>query len=214
MARPRSRERGDVSMVARAKRVLSTLLLERRFGLETTEVVELSKLDLADEARNNYIPSSWGTMKRIAQTREITPRDVFVDFGSGKGRMVFLAAQYPFKRVVGIELAADLHHVAQANIARNRERLRCPDVQLVNQDVLSFPIPDDMTFAYFFNPFTGNVFTSVADNIGASLQRNPRRLTIVYTNPVMHEYLIAQPWLVVKHYAAGQVGVYESTFGG
>jgi SAM-dependent methyltransferase len=182
--------------------------------LETSDVVELSELDLADEARNNYIPSGWGTMKRIAQTREITPEDVFVDFGSGKGRMVFLAAQYPFKRVIGIELAADLHQVAQANIAKNRKRLRCPDVQLVNQDVLSFPIPDDMTFAYFFNPFTGDVFKSVIDSIGASLRRNPRRITLVYTNPVMHEYLSAQPWLVVKDYTAGQVGVYESASGG
>jgi SAM-dependent methyltransferase len=202
-----------VSVFGLAKRVISRLLLERRFGLETSDVVELSELELADEARNNYIPSGWGTMKRIAQAREITPQDVFVDFGSGKGRMVFLAAQYPFKRVIGIELATDLHKIAQANIEKNRKHLRCADVQLVNQDVLTFTIPDDMTFAYFFNPFTGDVFKHVIDGIGASLRRNPRRLTLVYTNPVMHEYLSAQSWLVVKDYTAGQVGVYESSSG-
>ena len=199
-----------MSVLGAAKRAVSKFLLERRFGLETSDVVELAELDLADDERNNYIPSGWGTMRRIAQTREITPKDVFVDFGSGKGRMVFLAAQYPFKRVIGIELARDLHRIAEANITRNRKRLRCRDVQLVNQDVLTFEIPDDMTFAYFFNPFTGDVFKRVIDSIGASVRRRPRKVTIVYTNPVMHEYLAAQPWLVVKQYAAGQVGVYET----
>lgn len=202
-----------MSVLGAAKRALTKFLLERRFGLETSDVVELSELDLADDTRNNYIPSGWGTMKRISQTREITSKDVFVDFGSGKGRMVFMAALYPFKRVVGIELATDLHRIAEANIAKNRQRLRCHDVQLVNQDVLTFEIPHDMTFAYFFNPFTGDVFKRVIDGIGASLREHPRRLTIIYTNPVMHEYLAAQPWIEVRQYAAGQVGVYETAPG-
>src|SRR5690606_15927648 len=112
------------------------------------------------------------------------------------------------------ELATDLHNIAKANIAKSRKHLRCEDVQLLNQDVLSLRIPDDMTFAYFFNPFTGDVFKGVIEGIHASLRRNPRTITMFYTNPVMHEYLLAQPWLVVRHYTAGEVAVYESRSAG
>lgn len=192
------------------KKALSRLLLERRYGLETSSVVALSDLDLADDTRNNYIPSGWGTMRRISQMRTITSRDVFVDFGSGKGRMVFLAARHPFRRVVGVELSTELHNVASRNIARNRARLRCRDIQLVNGDVLQFRIPDDMTFAYFFNPFTGDVFRSVTERIHESLRRNPRRISLFYTRPVMHEYLASQSWLDVRLHIEGKVAVYET----
>jgi hypothetical protein len=33
----------------------------------------------------------------------------FVDVGSGKGRMLFVAAEYRFRKVIGVEFATDLH---------------------------------------------------------------------------------------------------------
>src|SRR5260370_15319574 len=33
----------------------------------------------------------------------------FVDLGSGKGRTLLMASEYPFKRIVGVELIAELH---------------------------------------------------------------------------------------------------------
>jgi SAM-dependent methyltransferase len=192
------------------KRFLSRTLFERRFGLDTSDIVELSALNLADAERNNYIPSGWGTLKHIEQHRQFTNEDVFVDFGSGKGRMVFLAAQYPFKRVVGVELSEELHRVAEQNIAKNKSFFKCKDIELVNGDVLAYKIPTDMTIAYFFNPFTGDLFKQVIDSIGVSLRSHPRFLTLVYTNPVMHEYLSRQSWLKTIEYKEGQVGIYET----
>jgi SAM-dependent methyltransferase len=117
---------------------------------------------------------------------------VFLDLGSGQGRVVFQAARfYPFRRVVGVELVADLHARAAANIAGNRGRLRCRDVQLVCSDVLDFRIPDDVTVVHLYNPFTGNTFATVIDRLLASVDRRPRRLRIVYANPVEHEQLMA-----------------------
>ena len=42
-------------------------------------------------------------MRAIAPIKH--ERFVFVDIGAGKGRAAFLAATYPFKRIIGIELA-------------------------------------------------------------------------------------------------------------
>src|SRR4051794_21977627 len=40
---------------------------------------------------------------------------VFVDYGSGKGRALLLAAEFPFRRAVGVEFSPELHEAALAN---------------------------------------------------------------------------------------------------
>jgi hypothetical protein len=167
-------------------------LAERRNGIRTEGEVELDELGLAAVDRNSYKPAPWFALRRALPRRSVSPRDVFIDLGSGQGRVVFQAARfYPFRRVVGVELAANLHARAAANIAGNRARLRCRDVRLVCSDVLDFPIPDDVTVVYLYNPFTGNTFATVVDRLLASVDRRPRRLRIVYANPVEHERLMA-----------------------
>jgi hypothetical protein len=61
----------------------------------------------------------------------------------------------------------------------------------VTADAVHFAIPDDMTVAYFYHPFSGNTFKNVIDNIVRSLDRHPRRLTIVYQIPLMEDYLLS-----------------------
>ena len=41
----------------------------------------------------------------------------FVDYGSGKGRVLMLAAAYPFRRILGVEFSESLDRVARDNIA-------------------------------------------------------------------------------------------------
>ena len=43
-------------------------------------------------------------------------RLTFIDIGSGKGRALLLASEYPFRRIIGIELLPDLNRIAQENI--------------------------------------------------------------------------------------------------
>jgi predicted RNA methylase len=139
-----------------------------------------------------YKPAPWLVLRRALPRRSVRPGDVFVDFGSGMGRVVFQAALwYPFRRVIGVELAARLHRIAQDNIDRNRARLRCRDVRLVRADVLDYVVPDDVTVVFFDNPFTGHIFATVLDRLLASADRAPRTVTIIYFNPVEHERLLA-----------------------
>ncbi len=42
-------------------------------------------------------------------------RFTFIDLGSGKGRILFLAAEYPYRRIQGVEFARELHSEAQEN---------------------------------------------------------------------------------------------------
>jgi hypothetical protein len=165
-----------------------------------------------------YEASGWLYLRRALRKRDVKPTDVFVDFGSGKGRVVFQAARYPFARVIGVEISQALTEVARRNIERNRARLVCRDVTLLTADAAEFEIPDDMTVAYFYYPFAGATFERVIANIVASLDRRPRSVKLIYACPGNEDAItttgrfrrvrrsLAGPW---SHFGRA-IHVYES----
>jgi predicted RNA methylase len=174
-----------------ARRTGSAALLDRPFGLETSREVPLADLGLDDGECRDYEPSGWLGVERILRRMAPGAGDVFMDLGSGKGRVVLQAARHPFGRVVGVELSPALHEIAVANLRSARPRLRCADVELVNADAGDLSIPDDVTVVYLFNPFGGRVFEEFAAALIASADRAPRRIHVVYQRPVEHDRLMA-----------------------
>lgn len=162
--------------------------LDWRSGIQTRGVIQLGE---HGGDRADYQPSDWLTLRLVLPRRQISVNDVFIDFGSGLGRVVYQAAHYPFKRVLGVELSRELNDRAIANIDRNRQRLPCKNIQLVASDVLDYDIPDDVTVAFFANPFTGAIFRTVITRLLDSVDRNPRRLRIIYRKPIEHEFLLS-----------------------
>jgi SAM-dependent methyltransferase len=174
------------------RRRMITVLFDRRYGVYTADVVSLEALGVAADGRRGYIPSAWLTLRRALPRREVTNDDVFIDVGSGMGRVVFQAAlTYPFRRVIGVEIAKQLHDIAEENIARNRDRLRCSTVLLVQADVTQFDIPDDVTVVFLYNPFAGAIFEEFVRRLLASVDRLPRLVRIIYMNPQEEAALLA-----------------------
>jgi hypothetical protein len=182
-----ARSQGRVSYAARQiRRYVANLFFER--GIETAG--SQVELDHFNRERTPYGPSDWLDLRRALPKRDVGPKDVFVDFGSGKGRIVYQAARYPFARVIGVEISAKLNQVAQANIDRNTQKLTCQNVELVTVDAAAFVIPDDVTVAYFYHPFTDQTFRIVIDNIVESIDHNPRRVKLIYQWPLMESYIL------------------------
>ncbi|GLW08790.1 hypothetical protein Misp01_39200 [Microtetraspora sp. NBRC 13810] len=197
----------------RLRRALGRALYERRYGVRTSDVVSLTEFGLDHRERVYYSPASWRTLRRALPPREIGGHDVFVDLGSGMGRMVLeAAAHYPFKRVIGVELSAELDEIARSNVAGFRRRLRCPDVELVRSDVLDYPIPDDVSVVFLNNPFRGEIFSAAIGNLLRSVDRSPRPVTVVYYNPVEEPFLLATGRFRHTRTVAGRGGgVFGST---
>lgn len=134
----------------------------------------------------------------------------FVDLGSGKGRTLLMAADYPFRRVVGVELLPSLHAIAQKNIAGyNSESQKCFAVESVCADARTFAQPDGPLVIYLFNPFPEPGLRRVIANLEQSLRRDPRCVVVLYHNPLL-EHVLAESPLLRKRTGTHQFSVYTT----
>lgn len=64
------------------------------------------------------------------------PKDfVFIDYGCGKGRALFIAAEHSFKAAIGIEYASDLASIAKRNIELTMGIFQTP-IQCLEMDAM------------------------------------------------------------------------------
>jgi SAM-dependent methyltransferase len=111
----------------------------------------------------------------------------FIDLGSGKGRALLLASEYPFRRIIGVEILPELHVVAEENLRKfSSERQKCKRLEVWCGDARDYEFPLEPTLLYIFNPFFEPVLEQVLANLQRSLQEGPRELILVYANPVSH----------------------------
>lgn len=105
----------------------------------------------------------------------------FVDLGCGKGRVVLVAAQQPFRRVVGIEISSELAAIARDNTERYRPPpdLLAP-IEIVNGDATAIDLPDGDILVHLYHPFEIPVTEAVMRRLATSAGSSSRRVTIAY----------------------------------
>ena len=99
------------------------------------------------------------------------------------GRAVLVASEFPFRRIVGVEIAPELHAIACRNVRRYRGRQQCRDIHLVQLDALRYEPAREETVFFFNFPFREAFMTRVVGNIERSLETHPRRAFLVFVNP-------------------------------
>lgn len=123
-----------------------------------------------------------GTLRKLAIRYEDF---TFVDLGSGKGRALLVSAQFPFKRIIGVEYSGRLNDIARRNIAQLPESKKmCKDIALFCSDAGSFPIPEGPVLIFLYNPFGRPVMEEVVRNVCLSFEKDPRRMVVVYFTPL------------------------------
>jgi len=162
---------------------------DRKWGTDTSARVRPRDLGVNPRqaiGASGYLPTGANRFRDLISRLNISFGDyVFVDIGSGKGLVLLLASQYPFKRVVGVEFSPVLHKVAGTNLSKNdRQIQRCFDIELVCMDATKYEFPKEPCVVYFYNPFAEEgVMQKVLDNLLRSLTVRPRDLIIIYLNP-------------------------------
>ena len=100
---------------------------------------------------------------------------------------VVLGARRPLI-AFNVNLRGDVE-VARRNVERNRHRFRARSVEVVTSDALDYVIPADLSVAYMYCPFYGEVFARVMEGLFASVDRHPRALRVVYNYPAEQRFL-------------------------
>jgi SAM-dependent methyltransferase len=128
-------------------------------------------------------------------------KSVFIDLGAGKGFALCLAAEFPFKRVIGVEYSNKLAAVAAENLRSfNTDLQKCPNVTCVLGDATEFVFPEEPTVLYLYNPFQGEVMDKVIANLKRSLKDHPREVWVFYANPWEHrKFKRIREFEVVEH---------------
>jgi SAM-dependent methyltransferase len=167
-----------------ARSRLHDYTFDARYGTDTVGRVDLSQLDIPYESArlgNRYQPTGAGAFKAMMEALKLTRDDVLVDFGSGKGQVLMMAARYPFKRIVGIEFSDRLCVISRTNVEKFKAREPIgASIEVVHEDAGRYTFKDDETVFYFFVPFDDEIFGRVLENIDASLKRRPRQASLVY----------------------------------
>jgi SAM-dependent methyltransferase len=159
----------------------------------------------------------------------------FVDLGSGKGRTLLMAAEYPFRRIVGVEILPVLHRVAEENVRAYLERtanvrfaatgeqrgstetphaasLAASDSQIdcVCSDARDYEFPLEPLVLYLFNPISQAGLVRVVTNLERSLRVHPRDVYILYHNPLL-EHVLAENGVFKRIGGTHQSAIYRNT---
>jgi SAM-dependent methyltransferase len=148
-------------------------------------MVPTRDLDIDDPAvkwqSNLYLGSPARVTRRIIAGLHIDPREfTFVDYGSGKGRALFVAAESPFREVVGVEISPALHAVATANLQSYVGPGDVSRIRLWCGNALDFELPAGNLVLHMYHPVGPDVLRQLLTVICAQADTTPRRILIPY----------------------------------
>jgi SAM-dependent methyltransferase len=145
------------------------------------------------EAGVGYGATSPAEFNQAMRLLQISPSDhTFIDLGSGKGRVLIMAGEYSFRRIIGIEFSPELCAIARKNLAITHTH-----AEVICQSAIDFEFPLEPSVIFMCNPFFAEVMKPVISHIY-------RNGFLVYVNPKLHD-LIPFPLL---HRETG-VAVYQ-----
>jgi predicted RNA methylase len=162
---------------------------DRKHGLDTQTPILIRDLETAAPAAqyaNPYEGAAIPLVHRILRQLGIDLcRFTFIDLGSGKGRVLLIASQYPFKSVEGIEFSATLHKIAQTNISKFVEqgmtKTRSTSLNMNAAEFNFSQFGDKVVFCN--NPFTANLALQVIDNLQRSASE-AGEVILIYLTPI------------------------------
>lgn len=131
----------------------------------------------------------------------VNPREyLFVDLGCGKGRVLLVAAQRPFRKIVGVDISTDLVAIARRNIDRFRpssEYVRAITVE--STDVRKFVMPPGNLLIHMQHSFDPAISATVFARL-TTIQHEPPRwvvvayLTYTHSVPAVTEMFVRFSW--------------------
>ncbi len=161
---------------------------DRRNGTDTADEIPLvlTGVPPKDAARGNgvYRPV-WESEFHAALSALKIDFDgfTFVDVGSGKGKLLMLASDYPFARIIGVEYSPGLHVIAQRNVSRYQSPTqRCKILEPVLGDALHYRVPEGPIVCFIFNALDPATMRKVMQTIEDDVSSRTMPAYVIYAN--------------------------------
>ena len=176
--------------------------IDLELGIETSRQVSVSGLATGAEIERYSIAYLGAQPSIIRASLDLIPIDedmTFIDLGCGKGRPLVVAADYPFRRLIGVELSPYVAQVARRNVAGLRPAEKYGKRIFVIIGDASIPnLGKESTVLFLYNPFRRPIVERLVAHLSSERKG---KLWIVYYNPVCFDVFDASP--VFKRYYAG-----------
>ncbi len=132
--------------------------------------------------------------RKIIRYLSISKNDSILDIGCGKGKMVYYFSKKGFGRSDGIEFSKEL-----VSCARNNMKILKKKCSIINADAVKFCNYSSYNYFYLFNPFGKETMSLVIHKIEESYKDNPRKIIIIYHNPLCHIQIIESGFFHLKY---------------
>ncbi len=177
-----------VGLITTVRYVVSDLFFDWRYRIDTINTAQLEtlKIDSQNKAVGNYYEgtNAYIFQKMISRVAIDPSKVCFVDFGSGKGKAMFMAAERGFRKIIGVEFSIELVEVNRRNLEIFKRRYKSKaEFEILHMDASEYPIPPDANLLFFSNPFNEELTAKVIDNILRSYEQSPREIWVVHLHP-------------------------------
>jgi|GEM_PF-989738 len=167
-------------------------LWDWRHGVETCRGVANDELSGSDEARKFavfYVPAPVSVIHALIQFVNIPYEHFeFVDYGSGKGKVLLVAGEYPFKKITGVEFDESLHRLAVQNLKDYKlQSLKCSQIEPRHLDAKLYDPPAGSSFLFFYSPFHSDLLIEVLEGIRLNVKANPRNTVICFLDDAVEK---------------------------
>jgi 16S rRNA G966 N2-methylase RsmD len=195
-----------VGLVTTVRYVVSDLFFDMRYQIDTINTEQLENLDI-DSPNKQYGVYYEGTnayifQKMISHVKLDPSQTTFVDFGSGKGKAMFMAAERGFRKVIGVEFSIELVETCRKNLEIFKAKSRSKtEFEILHMDASEYAIPADANLLFFSNPFNEELTGKVIGNIISSYDRSPRETWVVHLYPQGNMAFVRHPRFEVRHEA-------------
>jgi SAM-dependent methyltransferase len=178
-------------------------------GVDTSGLLFAEHLASGHE-HDDHINAYWGTppsgfsgiLEQWQHTLSGSPCAIedytFLDIGCGKGRVLMLASDAPFQRIVGVELSPALTAIAEINLKKwSAAPHLCSDIEILNVDALAAPIPDSPVVLYIYNSFNLYVMLPLLERLQALARARSTPIDLIYAKPQQAALVDAVPGIVL-----------------
>lgn len=162
-------------------------------GTDTVTSIPLKGLRIKSENKRhgvNYEATYTKSFLKLLEVLQLSKEFVFIDVGSGKGKVLLLSAKYGFRKNIGLEFSLELCETAKRNRARWKGGIYRKNIKIINVDVLDYDIQCDENVFYFFNPFDEVVLNKFMKKILNSVKDKFRPVWLIFHNMECHREIL------------------------